>query len=132
MKTQDKIIRASKKQPVEVKFLNGHSIKRVSQELNFSINGTMQYLTLIFESKIVDNIKGLTEKKEAVVLYDTKSRTCGTVYKNLAELNIVIDSCEFDMHLLELAKQSLHTTEEIEIAKEEFIQAMQHFHENFS
>ena len=69
MKTQDKIIRASKKQPVEVKFLNGHSIKRVSQELNFSINGTMQYLTLIFESKIVDNIKGLTEKKEAVVLY---------------------------------------------------------------
>ena len=44
MKTQDKIIRASKKQPVEVKFLNGHSIKRVSQELNFSINGEVKFL----------------------------------------------------------------------------------------
>lgn len=132
MKIQDKILRASKKQPVEIKFLNGHSIKRVSQDINFSINGIMQYLTIAFESKIVDHVKGLTEKKQSFTLYDTKARTSGTIYKNLAEANIVVDSYEFEQHLLGLFKQSLHTTEEIDIAKEEFIQTMQHFHENFS
>tara|TARA_Y100000034_G_scaffold128809_1_gene184082 strand:- start:3604 stop:4002 length:399 start_codon:yes stop_codon:yes gene_type:complete len=132
MKTQDKILRALKKEPVQVKFLNGHSIKKALQDINISIDGTMTYLTFVSESRIVDNIKGEFKQVNALIIYDSKSRCSGSVYRDLNHANIIVDSQEINDCLIQLSKLSLHTSEEIEIAKQEIIQSMQHFHENFS
>ena len=133
MNTQDKLIRAMKKQPLKTRFLNGHSIKKVSQDINVSVNGQMKYLTLVSQSKIVDNIKGLSQKEQSVILYDSKTRMSGIVYPNLSTaLDTIINHNDIEQHLLYMFQQSLHTTEEIQKAKEEFIQAMDHFHQNFS